>query len=54
MECSLREGLKCCIWWTSGCLNPHVKKEVKEACANASGQLERPVAKPGLIATLKG
>jgi len=53
MQCSSREGTKFCIWWTSGCLNPHVEKEVKEACVRASGQLGRPVTKPEPIA-LKG
>jgi hypothetical protein len=41
MECLLREGTKGCVWWMTGCLNPHAKPDVKKACASTAGQLDR-------------
>lgn len=41
MECPRREGKKKCIWWVTGCMNPDVSTEVKQACAETCGNLER-------------
>ena len=38
MMCLYREGKRRCTWWITGCVNPCVPAEVKNAC---NGQIAR-------------